>query len=250
MTLDAPRLMLLGEWRLVIREEPVDLPSSASTMLALLALRGPLERWRLTGILRPSIAQDAASACLRTVLWKLGDLRHVLLDVGRHTISLAPGVTTDFGQVRAAASAVLDQGTIDVDPSWFSADLLPYWSYDWVVVDRARHRQRRLHALEALAGRLTAAGLYARAVDAGMLAVEADPLRESAHRAVITAHVAEGNFAEAQRQVEVCRRELSEALGLAPSPRLQDLARGILASAEMPSSRLIRSSARTPYPRA
>jgi DNA-binding SARP family transcriptional activator len=237
MTLDAPRLHLLGEWHVVINEEPVELPVSAGTLLALLALRGPLERWKLTGILRPYSAQDAASACLRTVLWKLGDLRRLLLDVNRHTIALAPGVTTDLAEVRAAASAVLEEGMIDVDPSWFSADLLPDWHYDWVLVERARHRQRRLHALEALAEGLAAAGRYADAVDAGMLAVEADPLRESAHRVVIAAHVAEGNLAEAVRQVEVCRRELRETMGLGPSVLLQELARGLLATPDLPSSR-------------
>jgi len=237
VTLDAPRLHLLGEWRLMIGEEQVDLPSSASTMLALLALQGPLERWRLTGILRPSSTQDAASACLRTVLWKLGDLRRVLLVVSRHTIALSPDVLTDVAEVRSAAADVLDHGRIDVDPSCFSADLLPDWHYDWVIAERARHRQRRLHALEALAERLAEAGRYSDAVDAGMLAVEADPLRESAHRVVITAHVAEGNLADAVRQLDMCRRELRDALGLAPSALLQELARGIVGSAETPSSR-------------
>jgi DNA-binding SARP family transcriptional activator len=58
----------------------------------------------------------------------------------------------------------------------------------------------------------------------GLAGVEAEPLRESAHRAVIKAHLAMGNRAEALRQykryAEVIRRELN----LEPSPDLRSLA--------------------------
>jgi DNA-binding SARP family transcriptional activator len=45
-----------------------------------------------------------------------------------------------------------------------------------------------------------------------MVAAQADPLRESAHRALIEAHVAEGNLSEARRDFiayrDLVRREL------------------------------------------
>jgi DNA-binding SARP family transcriptional activator len=69
-----------------------------------------------------------------------------------------------------------------------------------VLVERERFRQLRLHALEALCRRLTGDGLHAEAVDAGIAAIAAEPLRESAHRALMSAHVAEGNRGEAMRQ--------------------------------------------------
>ena len=60
--------------------------------------------------------------------------------------------------------------------------------------------QIRLHALEALCERLTSTGCYALAIESGLAAVAAEPLRESAHRALIKAHLAEGNRSEALRQ--------------------------------------------------
>ncbi len=60
---------------------------------------------------------------------------------------------------------------------------------------------------------------------AGLAAVSAEPLRESAHRALIAVHLHEANYGEAVRQYERCRTMLREELGISPSPRLRDLLR-------------------------
>jgi DNA-binding SARP family transcriptional activator len=44
-------------------------------------------------------------------------------------------------------------------------DLLPGWDEDWLQLERERHRQLRIHALEALSQRLTSGGQYAAAID-------------------------------------------------------------------------------------
>jgi len=44
-----------------------------------------------------------------------------------------------------------------------------------------------LHALESLSARLATLGRYAEAVEAALNAVDIEPLRESAHRALIQA---------------------------------------------------------------
>ena len=51
----------------------------------------------------------------------------------------------------------------------------------------------------------------------GIRAVSMEPLRESAHRAVIAAHLAEGNSVEALRQFASLRRLLQTELGIVPS---------------------------------
>jgi len=61
------------------------------------------------------------------------------------------------------------------------------------------------------------------ALEVGLAAVAAEPLRESAHRAVVSVHLAEGNTAEAIRQYRLCRRLLKEQLGVEPSPRMHQL---------------------------
>jgi len=105
----------------------------------------------------------------------------------------------------------------------FLDDLLPDWYDEWVIVRRERYRQLRLQALDALCDRLSAEQRYGDAVRVGLAAVAAEPLRESAHRAVVRAHIAEGNFAEALRHYEIYKRILAAELGLEPSGRMMAL---------------------------
>jgi hypothetical protein len=45
-----------------------------------------------------------------------------------------------------------------------------------------------------------------------LAAIAAEPLRESAHRCLIEAHIAEGNSSEAQRHQDLFRRRLRDGL--------------------------------------
>jgi DNA-binding SARP family transcriptional activator len=111
-------------------------------------------------------------------------------------------------------------GDLDIDPAPFLVDLLPDWYDDWVILERERYRQLRLHALEALSRLLADRDRYAEAIDVGLAAVACEPLRESAHRVLIRTHLAEGNVAEAARQYRSYRRMLQEELGVEPSEEL------------------------------
>ncbi|WP_445258989.1 AfsR/SARP family transcriptional regulator [Nocardioides aurantiacus] len=104
------------------------------------------------------------------------------------------------------------------DLSALGEDLLPDWTDEWLTVERESHRQRRLHALERCSTYLREVGRYGDALAAGLTAVHSEPLRESAHRRVIEAHLAEGNDAEALRQFDGYRRLMADELGLPPSP--------------------------------
>ena len=83
-----------------------------------------------------------------------------------------------------------------------------------------------LRALDALCERLTGAGRLALAMEVGLASVAGEPLRESAHRAVIKIHLAEGNKAEALRQYRLYRNLLHERLGLSPSAQIEKLVVG------------------------
>ena len=52
----------------------------------------------------------------------------------------------------------------------------------------------RLHALETASTLLTEQGRMAEAAQAALAAVQAEPLRESAARALVKVHLAEGNW--------------------------------------------------------
>ncbi len=108
-------------------------------------------------------------------------------------------------------------------PEGLCDELLPEWYDDWVLLERERLRQIRLHSLEALCTRLSTLGRHGLAIEAGLAAVRAEPLRESAHRVVIRAHLAEGNASEALRQFAELVNVLSENLGIAPSAATADL---------------------------
>jgi DNA-binding SARP family transcriptional activator len=114
--------------------------------------------------------------------------------------------------------ADLDAGSVNLE-----GELLPDWYEDWVTDERDRYRQLRVHALEAIAGRLARIRRWGDAVQAALAALVADPLRESAHRTVISVYLAEGNVAEAMRQLRRCERLMFEEVGIRPSFDLDDL---------------------------
>jgi DNA-binding SARP family transcriptional activator len=101
-----------------------------------------------------------------------------------------------------------------------SADLLPDWYDDWVLVEAEDWRQLRLHALEALADHLPAAGRWGEATAAARAAVRGEPLRETSHVALIRVFLAEGNVSEAIREFTSYQVLLHNELGLEPTPRL------------------------------
>ena len=104
-----------------------------------------------------------------------------------------------------------------------AVELLPDWDDGWLHVDRERLRQLRLHVLDAWALQLTEAGDYGLALEVALSALHSDPLRESAHRAVIRVHRAEGNVHEARRAFATCRSVLTQEIGVDPSPITAEL---------------------------
>lgn len=224
----AVRIALLGAFVLVVGGQTATMPHTGQRLLAFLALqRRPVSRNHVAGSLWPETSEAHAAASLRSTLWRLG--RRDLIETADGQLRLAPHVTVDLYEGLDLASAILDPAsgppTGPVDLGLLTEDLLPDWSDDWVLFPRERLRQLRLHALEGLCGQLAARGRYAQAVEAGLAAVEADPLRESAHRALIGAHLAEGNVGEAIRQYRSLERLLRQELDVEPTETFPELLR-------------------------
>lgn len=226
-------LALLKGFELRCDGQPVRLPLSAQRLLAFLALQQrPVNRVYVAGVLWLDSSEERANANLRSTLWRLRRPGHLLVEATMTHLSLADDVAVDIRQAEAQARRLLDEPdswkTDPFDVS-LSSDLLPDWYDDWVLVERERFRQLRLHALESLCDRLTAAGKFAQAVDAGLTAVSAEPLRESAHRTLVRAYLAEGNRAEALRQYRFCKKVLADDLSVTPSPEMEELVSGLRA---------------------
>jgi DNA-binding SARP family transcriptional activator len=223
------RLHLLDGFQLRLDSTPVELSVSAQRLLAFLALRGRAGRSRVAGTLWPEVTEDRALASLRTALWRVQQAGRGVITIIAADIELAPGVAVDAQELTASARLLLHDAIDHLSPWWSSGrlqgELLPDWPDDWLVVERERLRQLRLHALERLAERWTEQACYGLAVEAALAAIRTDPLRESAHRAAIVAHLAEGNLGEAIRQYERCREILLEEFGVEPTAATADLLR-------------------------
>jgi DNA-binding SARP family transcriptional activator len=221
-------LSLLNAFELRCDGEVVSLPLSAQRLLAFIALHEhPLLRVYVAGTLWTDSAEERAAASLRSSLWRLHRPGHRLVVATSTHLRLDPEVDVDLRRAFGLARRLLD-GTATADELAsaerpLDGELLPDWYDDWLLFERERFRQVALHALEALAERLLAAGSLTRALDAALAAVRGEPLRESAHRVLIRVHLAEGNGGEALRQYDLCSRLLRDRLGLEPSPLLDAL---------------------------
>jgi DNA-binding SARP family transcriptional activator len=221
------RLTLLGGWQLLRSGARLYLPVSGQRLLAFLCLHGRSSRSSLAGTLWPEASDRHAYGSLRSALWRVQKSHAGLLVCGGDELALDASVGVDVGDLLKDIGRLLD-GVVPpmgstLPQHLLDGELLPGWYDDWVLFERERLRQLRLHALEALALALAGQRRFAAAVDAGLAAVRTEPLRESAHRAVVRVHLAEGNVTEALRQYELCRRLFKAELGLEPSPLLTDL---------------------------
>jgi DNA-binding SARP family transcriptional activator len=218
-----PRLRLLGQFRLELGSEPVELCRNGQRLLAFVGLRGRVARTVLAGTLWPDVSEEHARGSLRTTLWKLPRADPPLIRCGGDYLVPTAGLCVDVRTLTETALGLVQDcgpplnGT--APPAVLTGeDLLPGWDEDWVLLERERLRQLRLHALDALAESLIRQGKPALALEAAWASVRTEPLRESAHRAVVAAHLAEGNLAEAVRHYRAFRRLLREELGVEPSP--------------------------------
>ena len=216
------RVYLLDGFRVEVAGVPIGLASSVQRLLAFLALRTQAARSEAAGTLWSTGTESHAQGCLRTTLWRLRKLPEQLLVEEGPLLRLRPDVRVDARELMALGERLHSirheprDEDLDVHPA-AGADLLPGWYDDWVVFERESVRQVRLHVLERVARRLTALGRYAAAMEAALTAVRDEPLRESAHRAVVEVHLAEGNGTEAARHFATYRSMLADELGMAPS---------------------------------
>jgi DNA-binding SARP family transcriptional activator len=224
-------LTLLRGFVLTELGSEIGLAQAGQRLVAFLALQShPIHRLHVAGVLRIDASEERAAASLRSTLWRINRAGPGLVVTDGPRLALHASVRVDLRLATDRARALIKRAGQpapgDLELLRAAGDLLPDWYDDWVVVERERFRQLRLHALEALCGTLVTEGRHAEAADAGLAAVCGDPLRESAHRALISVYLAEGNAAEALRQYSLCRRMLDEHLDMAPSPSMQRLMAG------------------------
>ena len=226
------RISVLGRFDLIDgRGASIAVATGTQRLLSLLALRDRVvHRASIAGSLWPDVSESHAHASLRSALLRIPNAARSVVWVSDTELSLANGVGVDVRGAEALAHRLLDVAAspaeTDIDRSavgLLSRDLLPGWNDDWVTPEAEEWRQLRLHALEAVTDHLSARRRFGDAMTAAMAAIKAEPLRESAHAALIRVHLAESNRSEALRQFERYRSLLRAALGLEPTMRLREL---------------------------
>lgn len=207
---------------ITLRTERREVPEGSKQLLAFVALRRRrVERRQAAGTLWPCGDEERAAGNLRSALWRLRRAGINVLVADKWSLALSGDVLVDLHLTEQWATRLIEGRAVGddlaVSPSVVDAlDLLPGFYDDWVLMERELIRQRILHALEVLSERLAAAGRFADAIEAAMLATGAEPLRESAQRALIKAHIAEGNLTEARRSYRAYHDLVYRELGVTP----------------------------------
>ena len=224
-------LSVLGGFAVRAAGERLSLPVAVQRMLGFLALTGQRQsRGVVAGRLWPQISEARAQANLRTALWQLRRTQFDVVQGARDQLWLSDHVAVDYRVMIEQALRVLNGAVTEADLlrlplPLFEADLLPGWDEDWLLIERERHRQLRMHALEAISRRLMELGQHALAADAAYAAIAIEPLCESAHRTLAQVFLAEGNPTEALRQFELYRRLLNDDTGFGPTDEFVALVR-------------------------
>jgi DNA-binding SARP family transcriptional activator len=230
-------LILIRDFELWCDGRLIQMSPSSQRLVGFVALHErPVRRAKVSSTLWLDSPEDRASASLRSALWRIpapGGL-NVLVTSGTH-VWLNPRVEVDFRATTARARSLLgginsDVAVIDVarELCSFSDDLLPEWHDDWVIMERESFHHLRLQALDQLGEQLYACGRLGEALQVGLAAVHAEPLRETAHRLVTRVHLEQGNLAEAIRQYRSYEQMLAKDLGAIPSPAMHALVRSCL----------------------
>jgi DNA-binding SARP family transcriptional activator len=217
------QLRLLGSFLLRQGDTQITVPTGPQRLLAFLAIHGPAPRPVILGTLWPNAREPRARGSLRTAMWRLHRDAPRLIRPVDDALILGPDVVVDLHSVTDSAQSILQNSSEIPDDRWqlFAVgELLHDWRDDWVIFERERLRQLRLHALDVLAERFAAQGRYTDALEAALESARIGPLRETANRMIIAIHLAGDNVAEALGHYEFIRDLLGAELGIEPSRQL------------------------------
>lgn len=207
-------------------------------LLGLLAASGgrPLAAEVAIDQLWPSLDADAPKASLAMALSRLRKLLGLAEAVQFHEgrLSLHPAlVWCDVGAFDSQADAAEqgDDDAVDALCAIYTAPLMPGNSQPPLVLARRDQlAQRFARVVEEAALRPLGRGDAARAVHWLRRACELDPLSEPLTRALMRAHLAHGDRAEALRSFDRCRLALQAAMNIQPSAATRALRESLLAS--------------------
>jgi DNA-binding SARP family transcriptional activator len=233
------QLHLMGAFTLEVDGTRVHLGRREERLLAFLAMHGPCHRPFVAGSLWPNSDEARALSNLRAAVLKVRRAASDVLEVDGSMLTLSESVGVDLMELVESVEQIVHHESLDGERAEHllgSGVLLPGWYDDWVMFERERLHHRRVRALELLAALELEAGHADLALAAARDAVALEPLRESAHRLLIRAHLALGNRALAVTVLARYRRDLARDLHIEPSPEILQEVREGLGKAPQPTA--------------
>jgi predicted ATPase/DNA-binding SARP family transcriptional activator len=231
---DALQLRLLGPVRLERDGQHVRGFQSRKAVAALgyLVLHdGPVARDQLVDLYWPELSAARGRANLSVVLHNLAGLLPGCFDADRHTIgfSAADEVWVD---TLAFDTLVANGGPAELERAvgLYHGELMAGLDLDgcpdfelWLVSQREAWRERVVAALSQLVEHCARRDAFQVGADWAARLLEIEPWHEEAHRLRMWLLACAGQRSAALVQYEICRRVLSESLGVAPAPETEAL---------------------------
>ena len=216
-------------------------------------------RLALAALLWPEHEQAKALTSLRRALHQIKvDVGDGILDVKGNTVGLAAALDlrVDTQAFLAAAHACREHShpprapfascvaALEAAVGLYGDEFLAGFSIrdspefdEWQFFEREGLRAERLRILALLASYYEERQSYDQAIEMARYWLSIDPYDELAHRALIRLYVASSQYAEAARKYDLCRRVLSEELGLQPHHETTRLYLSIKEGSEDPTVR-------------
>lgn len=183
---------------------------------------------------------------LSTVIWRLRCLfqkldfpEHVFLRATREYVTFSPQIPLDFDvacfekQMALACTASKDGAkfrALTTAVGLCQGDLYAGIDADWCMAERDRLANKRLHAIYELMQCHIRQQAYSEAIDLGRSILEADPLREEVHRALMYCYGRLGQRAQVAAQFQKCADDLLLELQVLPMSDTVQLYQQIMAS--------------------
>ncbi len=238
------RVRMFGTFEVCVHETP--LPAlrtrKGAWLLALLILNYPrcVERKWLACTLWPDSDDTQALRNLRTSLY---DLRKSLGDQGERLYAPTPG-TLCFDLTQADVDLLDFDASIDSKDAallqravrLYRGSLIEGCQEEWVQSDRSRREQACLNSLEMLASIASETGQVGDAIQYLQMCVGMEPMRETAHQALMSALATAGDYALAMQVYREFRLRLHERFQAMPSAETTALYQQIRVHARQTSS--------------
>ena len=227
ITLD---LKLFGFPKLFINQKPVDLSlkKGIALLIYIAELKYPITREEAATLLWPDADDTTSKARLRRTLHKLRSLTDTeVINATRTHLQLADiTVTSDV----LAFEQAFQEGNYDQAVDLYQTDFLDSFQIDdsdefeeWRFFRRESLKTKLLQSLERLYHQKIAQQNFQLAAVRAQQLIELNPLSETAHGYLISAHMKSGNSTAAQHQFDTCQKIFAQELGIHPSKQLESL---------------------------